>query len=248
MRQDDLSAALRAAEAAERPDPTVEVGLSVVIPMLNEEASVGPLLERLARVLDRLALVSEVILIDDGSRDGTAALLERAAAKDRRLRVILFRRNYGQTAAMMAGIDHARGRIIVPMDGDLQNDPADIPALIAKLEEDYDVVSGWRQERQDHTIRLVTCRRVANRLISLISGVHLHDYGCSLKAYRPKYSRTSGSTARCIASCRSMLPGRAPGDRDPGRHHAREHGSRNTAWAHRQGRARPDRGEIPVPL
>lgn len=160
------------------------VYLSVLIPVYNEVENIGPLCEALLPVLDRLGKPSEVIFVDDGSRDGTVDALTKAAAADSRLRVIVCRRNAGQTAAMMAGIDHARGTIIVPMDGDLQNDPEDIPLLLAKLEEGYDVVSGWRRDRQDRTLSRVLPSLVANKLISWISGVSLNDYGCSLKAYR----------------------------------------------------------------
>src|SRR5581483_9690329 len=105
-------------------------------------------------------------------------------AKDPRIKVVHFRKNFGQTAAMMAGVDHASGDVIIPMDADLQNDPEDIPRLLEKLDDGYDVVSGWRKNRKDHAVRRNLVSRIANRLISLISGVHLHDYGCSLKAYR----------------------------------------------------------------
>ena len=125
-----------------------------------------------------------MLFINDGSIDSTAARLHEACAADPRLKAIHFRRNYGQTAAMQAGFTHARGEIIVAMDGDLQNDPADIGKVVAKLGEGYDLVSGWRKDRQDHPIRRNFLSRVANGLISNASGVHLHDYGCSLKAYR----------------------------------------------------------------
>jgi glycosyltransferase involved in cell wall biosynthesis len=125
----------------------------------------------------------ELILVDDGSTDGTKEKLDALAQQDKDVKVIHLRRNFGQTAAMMAGVDYAKGDIIIPMDGDLQNDSADIPRLLAKLDEGYDVVSGWRTAGQDGLVRSLLSR-VANRLISRISGVHLHDYGCSLKAYR----------------------------------------------------------------
>ena len=156
------------------------VAISVVIPVYNEELNVDELHERLSAVLGRDA---EFIFVDDGSTDGSAARLAALAERDDRVRLIRFRRNFGQTAALSAGIDHARGDIIVPMDSDLQNDPADIPGLLAKLEEGYDVVSGWRVNRQDPLGRRLPSV-FANRLISWISGVRLHDYGCSLKAYR----------------------------------------------------------------
>jgi glycosyltransferase involved in cell wall biosynthesis len=126
-------------------------------------------------------------VVNDGSRDQSAERLDELAAADRRVRVIHLSRNYGQTAALMAGLDHARGEIIVPMDGDLQNDPADIARLISKLDDGFDVVSGWRKARKDAALRRNLPSRMANALISWVSGVHLHDYGCSLKAYRRTY-------------------------------------------------------------
>jgi glycosyltransferase involved in cell wall biosynthesis len=124
------------------------------------------------------------VLVNDGSVDGSDEALRKIAQTDSRFKVVSLRRNFGQTAAMMAGIDFAQGEIIVPMDGDLQNDPVDIGRLIMKLEEGFDVVSGWRKDRKDAAIRRNLLSRIANRIISAISGVHLHDYGCSLKAYR----------------------------------------------------------------
>jgi len=158
--------------------------LSVVIPLYNEEANVEPLLAELLGVLRGLGRTFEVICVDDGSRDGTFAVLSRLAQAEPALRVIRFRLNFGQTAAMSAGIEAARGAVIVPMDGDLQNDPADIARLLARLGEGYDVVSGWRRDRKDKEFGRKLPSRIANRLISVISGVRLHDYGCSLKAYR----------------------------------------------------------------
>ena len=152
---------------------------------------------------------------------------------------------------MMAGIDHARGDVIVPIDADLQNDPADIPRLLAKLDEGYDVVSGWRKERKDALIRRNLSAAIANRLISRVSGVPLHDYGCTLKAYRARgHARACGSTARCTASSRSTPRGRARASpRLPVRHHAapvRQVEVRPRA--HLQGRARPDRRQFPRQL
>jgi glycosyltransferase involved in cell wall biosynthesis len=163
-------------------EPTIgePVDISIVVPVYNEELNVGELFQRLDRAVQGTA---EFIFVDDGSTDSTLQKLQAIAQHDTRLVVISFRRNFGQTAALSAGIDHARGRIIVPMDGDLQNDPEDIPRLLAKLDEGYDVVSGWRIQRRDPLHRRLPSV-LANRLISAISGVHLHDYGCSLKAYR----------------------------------------------------------------
>ncbi len=158
--------------------------ISVVIPLFNEEENVRALLDELFAELAKLERTFEVICVDDGSRDRTFGELSRIAAERRELRVIRFRLNFGQTAAMSAGIEAARGDVIVPMDGDLQNDPADIEKLLAKLDTGFDVVSGWRKNRQDRELGRKLPSRIANRLISAISGVRLHDYGCSLKAYR----------------------------------------------------------------
>ncbi|KAF0235011.1 MAG: hypothetical protein FD177_170 [Desulfovibrionaceae bacterium] len=161
-----------------------EQSLSIIIPVYNEEDNVLPLHQKITEALDSMGQPYEVIIVDDGSTDNTAQRLKELAKADNRLKVIHLRRNFGQTPAMMAGIDAATGDILIPMDGDLQNDPQDIPKLLAKLAEGYDVVSGWRKDRQDHPLKRNLPSRVANRLISFISGVHLHDYGCSLKAYR----------------------------------------------------------------
>jgi len=158
--------------------------ISVVIPLRNEEANIPILAGNLASALAALGREYEVLFINDGSTDGTATRIREFCAADRLFKAIHFRRQAGQTAAMQAGFTYARGRIIVAMDGDLQNDPADIRRLLAKLDEGYDLVSGWRKDRQDHPIRRRFLSRVANRLISVTTGVHLKDYGCSLKAYR----------------------------------------------------------------
>jgi glycosyltransferase involved in cell wall biosynthesis len=175
---------LPGSQSACYPTPPMQPELSVVIPLYNEEANVEALLDELFGVLRGLQRTYEVICVDDGSRDGTFAQLARFAAREPALRVIRFRLNFGQTAAMSAGIEAARGAVIVPMDGDLQNDPADIAQLLARLDEGYDVVSGWRRDRRDKEFGRKLPSRIANRLISAISGVRLHDYGCSLKAYR----------------------------------------------------------------
>jgi glycosyltransferase involved in cell wall biosynthesis len=158
--------------------------VSVVIPLFDEVDNVEPLTAALQPALDALNRPYEVIFIDDGSGDGTGEKLAAAARANPRFKVVSFKRNVGQTAAMMAGIDHAKGAVIVPMDGDLQNDPADIGKLIAKLDEGYDVVSGWRQNRKDAFWTRNLPSRIANAIISWVSGVHLRDYGCTLKAYR----------------------------------------------------------------
>ena len=172
------------ATAADAAIEDSSIEITVTIPLYNEAENIPLLYERVRTALDALGRRWELVLVDDGSKDDSATLLDRIAADDARVTVIHFRRNYGQTAAFMAGLDHARGAIVVPMDGDLQNDPADIGRLLAKLDEGFDVVSGWRKDRQDHAIRRNLPSRLANGLISRVSGVRLHDYGCSLKAYR----------------------------------------------------------------
>lgn len=158
--------------------------LSVVVPIYNERENVVALCSELRAVLGASALDYEVILVDDGSRDGSWELIEAEAAADPRLVALRLRRNFGQTAAMSAGFDAARGGVVVPMDGDLQNDPADIPRLLDKVRQGYDLVSGWRKERKDKMLLRRLPSLLANRLISKMTGVHLHDYGCTLKAYR----------------------------------------------------------------
>ena len=158
--------------------------VSVVVPLYNEASNVAPLHEELTAVLRGLGRPYELILVDDGSTDGTFEALAALHGRDPRVVVIRFRRNFGQTAAFAAGFDRARGRIIVTLDGDLQNDPRDLPALVARLEEGFDLVSGWRRERADRWLTRRVPSQCANRLISLVTGVRLHDYGCSLKAYR----------------------------------------------------------------
>jgi glycosyltransferase involved in cell wall biosynthesis len=158
--------------------------ISVFLPVLNEEPNLRPLYTKLNAALEKLGRPAEVIFVDDGSTDGSLAILRELAALDPRIRVVALKRNYGQTAAMAAGIDAAVGRVLIPMDADLQNDPADITRLLDKLDEGYDVVSGWRKNRQDKWITRKIPSMIANRLISWIGGVPLHDYGCSLKAYR----------------------------------------------------------------
>lgn len=158
--------------------------LSLFLPVLDEEENLRPMYEKIRAALDALGKSAEVIFVDDGSTDKSLSILKEIAASDDRVHVISLRRNYGQTAAMSAGIDAARGEILIPMDADLQNDPADIKRLLEKLDEGYDVVSGWRKNRQDKLISRKIPSRIANRVISWIGGVPLHDYGCSLKAYR----------------------------------------------------------------
>ncbi|HLA10261.1 MAG TPA: glycosyltransferase family 2 protein [Pyrinomonadaceae bacterium] len=158
--------------------------VSVFLPVYNEEPNLRPLHERLDQALSVLGRSAEIVYVDDGSTDGSLQVLRELAEADGRVRVVALRRNYGQTAAMAAGIDAARGKVLIPMDADLQNDPADIIRLLSKLDEGYDVVSGWRKNRKDKLVTRKIPSMIANKLISWIGGVPLHDYGCSLKAYR----------------------------------------------------------------
>src|SRR5499427_8527000 len=158
--------------------------ISVVIPVYNEAEALPELYRALGETLDRLPQSAEIIFADDGSRDGSAEALDGFAEADPRVRVLHLRRNYGQTAALMAAIQSSTGNVVIPMDGDGQNDPADIPRLLAKLAEGYDVVSGWRTARRDDALTRRLPSVVANRLISALLHVPLHDYGCTLKAYR----------------------------------------------------------------
>ena len=161
-----------------------ETFLSVISPVYNEAENVPLLHANLSRILEKQRYTYEVIYVDDGSHDTSFQQLSNLAASDPRVRVVKLRRNYGQTAAISAGIQHSAGEVLVFMDGDLQNDPVDIPRLLDKLDEGYDVVSGWRKNRQDARFSRKLPSWLANRLISRVSGTHLHDYGCTLKAYR----------------------------------------------------------------
>ena len=160
------------------------MNLSIVIPLYNEEESVEPLYTAISHAVEFLELEIEIIFVDDGSSDGTFHAAEQIAAGDPRLRVIKFRRNFGQTPAMAAGIDYARGQIIVTMDGDLQNDPEDIPNLLNKIDQGYDIVVGWRFDRQDKMLSRKIPSRIANWIIGKVTGVPVKDNGCSLKAFR----------------------------------------------------------------
>ncbi len=164
--------------------PTESPDISVFLPVFNEEPNLRPLHTKLSEALKTLERSAEIVYVVDGSSDGSLKILREIALLDPRVRVVALRRNYGQTAAMAAGIDAARGKVLIPMDADLQNDPADITRLLDKLDEGYDVVSGWRKNRKDKMITRKIPSMLANRLISWIGGVPLHDYGCSLKAYR----------------------------------------------------------------
>lgn len=203
-----------------------QVDFSVVIPVYNEEESLPRLYEALRDALDGLPESWEVILVDDGSRDNSYAILQELHQRDPRLRVIRFRRNFGQTAAFAAGFDYARGEVILTMDADLQNDPRDIPLLLRTLREgDYDVVSGWRQNRQDAYLMRKLPSRIANWLISRVTGVQLHDYGCSLKAYRREVIENIhlyGELHRFVPALASWMGVRI--HEIPVRHHARKYG------------------------
>ena len=158
--------------------------LSVIVPVFNEQDSLVTLVEEIRMGAKATGLPYEIIIVDDGSTDGTTEILERLAHEVPELKAVILRRNFGQTAAMKAGFDHARGTIICSMDGDLQNDPMDIPRLVEKLLQGYDLVSGWRKDRKDPFISRRLPSMVANRIIGRATGVRLHDYGCSLKVYR----------------------------------------------------------------
>ena len=199
--------------------------ISVIVPIYNEQESIAPLCEALFTVLDGIGKRFEVICINDGSNDQSAAELQKVARQRNELKIVNFRRNYGQTAAMMAGIDYATGNIIVSIDADLQNDPRDIPLLLAKMDEGFDVVSGWRTDRQDAAIRRNFVSRVANKIVSRISGVHLHDFGCTLKAYRRdvvKDVRLYGEMHRFVPIYASWMGARVC--EIPVRHHERKFG------------------------
>jgi glycosyltransferase involved in cell wall biosynthesis len=185
-----------------KDDPGKTVDLSIIIPVLNEMSSLPELAEGLRLELTKLGRGWEMIFINDGSNDGSEEVLDALAEQDERIRVIHFRRNFGQTAAMMAGFDYARGRVLIPIDGDGQNDPTDIEKMLALLEQGYDVVSGWRKDRQDNFIQRNIPSILANQLISLVSGVRLHDFGCSLKAYK----RTVVDGIRLYGEMHRFLP------------------------------------------
>lgn len=202
--------------------------ISIIIPIYNEEKNIPILCAELFAVLDEIKIPFEVIAIDDGSQDGSFACLQSQADLRPEMKVIRFRRNFGQTAAMMAGIDHVSGDVIISMDADLQNDPRDIPRLLEKLNEGFDVVSGWRRTRKDDAIRRNFVSRVANGVISLISGISLHDYGCTLKAYRRdvvKDIRLYGEMHRFIPIYASWMGGRIV--EIEVKHHPRRHGRSN---------------------
>ena len=166
-----------------------QIDLSIVVPVYNEQENIEPLHKEISDVAGGLGLRYELIIINDGSQDGTAAKLGDVQKRDAHVVVINFRRNFGQTAALTAGFDHARGDVIITLDGDLQNDPKDIPSLLEKIKE-YDVVNGWRKDRQDNVLSRKIPSLIANKLISWVTGVKLKDYGCTLKAYRKDVIKT----------------------------------------------------------
>ena len=204
------------------------VDLSVIVPIRNEAPGLVELHRELTDTLERWGRSYEILAIDDGSTDESFAVLTKLHVMDPRLRVIRFRRNFGQTAAFSAGFEHARGRIIVTSDGDLQNDPRDIPAMIARLESGYDIVCGWRKNRQDSFVSRTVPSMLANRLISWATGVPLHDYGCSLKAFKAdvvKPLRLYGEMHRFIPAIASEQG--VAIDEVVVNHRSRRHGSSN---------------------
>ncbi|HZN05147.1 MAG TPA: glycosyltransferase family 2 protein [Pyrinomonadaceae bacterium] len=199
--------------------------ISIFLPVYNEEPNLLPLHAKLDEALKTLDRSAEIVYVDDGSTDGSLKILREIAELDPRVRVVALRRNYGQTAAMAAGIDAASGKVLIPMDADLQNDPSDITRLLQKLDEGYDVVSGWRKNRKDKMITRKIPSMIANRVISWIGGVPLHDYGCSLKAYRRESLqdvRLYGEMHRFIPIYASWAGARVT--EIPVKHHARTMG------------------------
>ena len=210
--------------------PVAEVcPLSVVVPLYNEEESVGPLITTINEALKDYAAPWELVLVDDGSSDNTVAVVRKSLEEgNTHVHLIELQRNFGQTAAMQAGIDHARGDVIVTMDGDLQNDPTDISRMVARLlREDLDLLSGWRKDRHDNLVMRKIPSRIANRLIGRITGVRLHDYGCSLKVYRA----TVIKNIRLYGEMHRFIPAWVATNTSPSRikeevvkHHARQYG------------------------
>jgi glycosyltransferase involved in cell wall biosynthesis len=199
--------------------------VSIVVPIFNEEDNIGVFYKEATHALEEVDFSFEIIFINDGSIDSSGRKLKELSGSDKRVKVIEFRRNYGQTTAIMAGFDFASGQIIVPIDGDMQNDPKDIPRLIAKLQEGYDVCSGWRKGRKDYLITRKFPSWIANKLISLMSGVKLHDYGCTLKAYKKEIIedvRLYGEMHRFIPIYASWQGAKIT--EIPVEHHSRSHG------------------------
>ena len=217
----------RAGVAVTHTAPPAETPkISIVIPLYNEEESIPHLVEALDAAIANYGQPAEVIIVDDGSRDNSFKLLKEYAARDPRFTIIRFRRNFGQTAAFAAGFAQARGEVVITMDADLQNDPMDIPLLMAKVDEGYDIVSGWRKDRQDRWLDRKLPSMMANRLISNVTDVKLHDYGCSLKAYRTEVLRhvhLYGELHRFIPALASQVG--ATVTEVPVNHRSRQYGS-----------------------
>jgi len=205
--------------------PDALPSLSIVIPLYDEEENVLPLVREIGGVLDGIGRSAEIVVVDDGSRDASFARLVEVQAEEPRLRIVRLRRNYGQTAAMAAGIAEARGDLLVTMDGDRQNDPRDIPELLAALDDDVDVVHGWRVDRQDGWWNRRLPSMIANRLISTVTGTHLHDYGCTMRLMRTSIAKELplyGELHRFIPAMAAELGGRVV--ELPVRHRARSAG------------------------
>lgn len=210
-----------------RPSSTSRL-LSIIIPLFNESGNILRLHEDVVRAMEALGEDFEIILVNDGSTDQSGCMIDELALQDGRVQALHFGRNMGQTSAVMAGIDQAQGDVLILMDGDLQNDPADIGKLLAVLEDGYDVCSGWRKQRKDHPLKRTLPSRVANWLISKISGVRLHDYGCSLKAYRREVIKNInlyGEMHRFIPIYAALLGARVA--EIPVEHRPRLHGASN---------------------
>jgi glycosyltransferase involved in cell wall biosynthesis len=210
---------------ANAPQPAISPAISVVVPIYNEVETIPLLVERITKVLQGMDCSYEFICVDDGSTDGSVELLRKISQERDDFQAVFLRRNYGQSAAMSAGFHHAQGQVIVTLDGDLQNEPADIPTVYYKLQEGYDLVSGWRKERQDDAMTRLLPSKIANRLIGKVTGVQLHDYGCSLKAYRAEVVRDMhlyGELHRFLPALAYIEGARIA--EIPVRHHARQFG------------------------
>jgi glycosyltransferase involved in cell wall biosynthesis len=205
--------------------PTPPRAISVVVPVYNEEGALPELRRRVTEVCEREGYLWELILVDDGSRDRSPEIMRAMGEEDERIRPLFFQRNFGQTAAMAAGIDHARHPVIITLDADLQNDPADFPSLLKLMDDGWDVVSGWRKDRKDKALSRKLPSMLANRLIGEVTGVRIHDYGCTLKAYRAnvlKEVRLYGELHRFIPALCSLVG--ATVTEIPVRHHPRTTG------------------------
>jgi len=232
---DDQGVILTLGPQPPTPDPHF-MDLSLVVPVYNEADNLRPLCQRIHEVLAPTGWTYELVIVDDGSTDESAKLLACLHAEDPRLKVLRFRRNFGQTAALAAGLAYAHGEVIVSLDGDLQNDPADIPRLVEKLNEGYDLVNGWRINRQDSFLQRRLPSQIANRIISLTTRVKLHDYGCTLKAFRrdvAKSLKLYGEMHRFIPALAGDLGARItelPVTHHPRRHGGSKYGLARTLW------------------